>query len=679
MRSSPKAVAAATVVALVVGVPSAGAAVSHLITGKDVKNNSLTSADVKNLSLHAQDFDKNVQKALKDRAQRGLTGAAGASGANGVNGVNGATGATGAPGARGPQGAAGSDGHDGYAGLDAYEVAVKAGFGGDRAAWLLSLKGAPGEPGTPGDPGDPGANGKSAYELAVNAGFEGTPDEWLDSLQGEDGLSAFVLWQQLPGNADKSPDEFFADIKGDKGADGRGIASVVRDHGDWLMTYTDGTTTVVHNGTDGTNGNDGKSAYELYADAERAAGRTPLSFPAWKDSLKGRDGNDGLSALDLWLKAHPGQTEDDYLAAIKGNAGADGNGVSNVARDTHGEWIVTFTDGSSISVHNGKDGLNGKSCVEALGVDACRGDKGKDGNDGVSAYDSWLLLNGYNRDEHPVTEFLASLKGQTGRGIDGKSAFDLWMAEGHPGWTGTGEPSVGDFMSALHGRNGDRGRNAWEVWQDNGHQGGSFKEYMDSIKGDTGAKGDAGAAGANGSNGKSAYELAKEADPSIGTLQQWKDSLKGGTGAQGPQGVPGPQGPQGETGPQGHSVTGPQGPAGPQGPEGKPGPKGETGSTGATGPQGPKGESGTADIRKINGGSTASKNAVQTKTVLCDPGTVATGGGAEVDSQDNYLYMNAPVFDVSGTRAIGWKAGSAKSNGNGNYTLDVYVLCAPAS
>src|SRR4051794_18546037 len=72
--SNPKAVAIATVGVLAVGVPSAGAAAKHFITGKDVKNESLTSADVKNLSLHARDFDKKVQRALKVRAQRGLAG-----------------------------------------------------------------------------------------------------------------------------------------------------------------------------------------------------------------------------------------------------------------------------------------------------------------------------------------------------------------------------------------------------------------------------------------------------------------------------------------------------------------------------------------------------------------------------------------------------------------------------
>ena len=76
-----KYIVAAGTVGLLVGIPTAGAAVHHLITGADVKNGSLTSLDVKNRSLHALDFDKKVQAALKLRAQRGLTGATGLQGA----------------------------------------------------------------------------------------------------------------------------------------------------------------------------------------------------------------------------------------------------------------------------------------------------------------------------------------------------------------------------------------------------------------------------------------------------------------------------------------------------------------------------------------------------------------------------------------------------------------------
>ena len=92
-------IAAAAAVGLLVGVPGAGAATHHWITGNDVKNNSLTSRDVRdgslaskdvhNLSLHAKDFDMKVQNALKARALSGAIGGKGATGAKGATGNDG--------------------------------------------------------------------------------------------------------------------------------------------------------------------------------------------------------------------------------------------------------------------------------------------------------------------------------------------------------------------------------------------------------------------------------------------------------------------------------------------------------------------------------------------------------------------------------------------------------------
>ena len=108
----------------------------------------------------------------------------------------------------GPAGANGNDGAPGAAGADgksAYELAVEAGFGGDTAAWLASLVGAPGAAGADGAPGAngndgapgangndgapgaDGANGQSAYEIAAANGFVGDEAAWLASLVGAPG------------------------------------------------------------------------------------------------------------------------------------------------------------------------------------------------------------------------------------------------------------------------------------------------------------------------------------------------------------------------------------------------------------------------------------------------------------------------------------------------------------
>ena len=83
-----RSIVAATAVGLLVGVPGAGAAAQHFITGNDVKDNSLTTKDVRNLSLHAKDFDKKVQKALKVRAKNGAVGQTGANGCQRCSGCD---------------------------------------------------------------------------------------------------------------------------------------------------------------------------------------------------------------------------------------------------------------------------------------------------------------------------------------------------------------------------------------------------------------------------------------------------------------------------------------------------------------------------------------------------------------------------------------------------------------
>lgn len=99
------------------------------------------------------------------------------------------------------------------------------------------------------------------------------------------------------------------------------------------------------------------------------------------------------------------------------------------------------------------------------------------------------------------------------RGEAGKSAYDLWLAEGNTG-------SVNDFLQALRGENGAPGP-----------------------AGATGATGPAGPQGAAGPAGP--------------------QGATGPTGAEGPAGPAGPQGPEGPAG-----ATGPTGPAGATGPAG---------------------------------------------------------------------------------------------------------------
>ena len=126
MRESVKVVAACAATAIVVGGTTATAA--SLITGANVKDNSLTGLDIRNLrtadlatgavrtddikdgTIRLRDLSTEVRKAIAK---------GGPAGANGANGATGATGATGAPGGQGPQGPQGPQGAPGQDGDDA--------------------------------------------------------------------------------------------------------------------------------------------------------------------------------------------------------------------------------------------------------------------------------------------------------------------------------------------------------------------------------------------------------------------------------------------------------------------------------------------------------------------------------------------------------------------------------
>lgn len=131
---------------------------------------------------------------------------------------------------------------------------------------------------------------------------------------------------------------------------------------------------------------------------------------------------------------------------------------------------------------------------------------------------------------------------------------------------------------------------------------------------------------------------------------------KGDIGPQGPIGPTGPQGPRGVDGPQGL-----QGNVGPQGPQGNIGPKGETGERGPRGdigPAGPKGDKGD--------------NGTQPELTF----TLAENGDLFVDiAYSNLAPSNAPVANTANVNAIKtydviWGVAQAGAAGNGRGYLE---------
>ena len=176
-------------------------------------------------------------------------------------------------------------------------------------------------------------------------------------------------------------DAFLAAVKGDKGDTGNGISNVAKIAGGFTIGFTDGTSVDVFNGakgdtgsqgdqgaegkagsngTNGAKGDTGKSAYELYADT--TTDNPVLTFPEWKQSLMGTNGTNGTNGSN----------------GAKGDKGDQG---------LHGD--------------QGQKGDNG-----AKGDQGIQGVQGNAGDHGLSAYEDWLTLNGYTRDEHGVGDFM---------------------------------------------------------------------------------------------------------------------------------------------------------------------------------------------------------------------------------------------------------------------------------
>jgi hypothetical protein len=129
------------------------------------------------------------------------------------------------------------------------------------------------------------------------------------------------------------------------------------------------------------------------------------------------------------------------------------------------------------------------------------------------------------------------------------------------------------------------------------------------------------------------------------------------------QGIQGPVGPQGEQGPQGEpGVPGKPGATGEPGLPGDPGDPGEPGPAGPAGPPGP-GAPTTYYTRSLSLDNSAQAN--------CDPGDVATGGGARATLQDHPLGASEPVRTTAGV-AVGWFAVLADPD---DTSVVAYVIC----
>ena len=217
-----------------------------------------------------------------------------------------------------------------------------------------------------GEPGEKGTDGKSAYQIWLDEGNVGTEQDFLASLKGADGTMTF----------EDLTEEQKESLKGEQGQDG-------------------------------------KSAYQLWLDLGNDGTEEDfLEFLKGENGPIGESGSDGRSAYEIWIDEGNSGTEQDFLDSLKGEKGADGT--------------MTFAD----LTEEQKESL--------------KGEPGADGTDGKSAYDIWLDAGNTGSDE----DFLDSLRGDPGN--MGASAYEIWIDEGNSG-------TEQDFLDSLKGEPGENG------------------------------------------------------------------------------------------------------------------------------------------------------------------------------------------------------------------------------
>lgn len=181
------------------------------------------------------------------------------------------------------------------------------------------------------------------------------------------------------------------ELKGQDGVSGAdGITPHIGDNGNWFIGETD--TNKPSQGTNGVNGNDGVGVTksEVNTSGELVitysnGDSTNLGKIVGKDGLDGTNGQNGLSAYEIAKNGGFIGTEEDWLKSLKGEQGekgqngADGIGITNSEINKNGELVITYSNNTVDNLGvvvgaDGKDGTNGTN-----GVDGTNGIDGKDG------------------------------------------------------------------------------------------------------------------------------------------------------------------------------------------------------------------------------------------------------------------------------------------------------------
>ena len=323
----------------------------------------------------------NIKGADGEDGQDGTgTGTPGQDGQDGQDGEDGADGATWITGTAAPAAEVGKVG-DLYLDKTTFNVYEKTAEGWQLIGCIKGEQGEQGQPGQDGNdgqdgaPGQDGADGENGQDgedgsawlvgsgaPAATAGKEG--DMYLDTATYDIYQKAASGWTKV-GN-----------IKGADGEDGQ----------DGTGTGTPGQPG--QDGQDGEDGADGATwitgtsapAAEVGKVGDLYLDKTTFNVyektaEGWQliGCIKGEQGEQG----------QPGQDGNDGQDGVPGQDGEDGKGIDSVTINEKGELVITYTDGTSVTVGKvtGEDGQPGQD-----GQDGQDGAPGQDGEDGTKWY-----------------------------------------------------------------------------------------------------------------------------------------------------------------------------------------------------------------------------------------------------------------------------------------------------
>lgn len=239
------------------------------------------------------------------------------------------------------------------------------------------------------------------------------------------------------------------ELKGQDGVSGtNGITPHIGDNGNWFIGETD--TNKPSQGTNGLNGNDGVgiTKSEVNTSGELVitysnGDSTNLGKIVGKDGLDGTNGQNGLSAYEIAKNGGFIGSEDEWLASLKGEKGeqgeqgiqgiqgvqgekgergekgqngADGIGIANSEINKNGELVITYSNNTVDNLGvvvgaDGKDGTNGTNGIDGI-----------DGKDGIGITNAEINNSG----ELTLT-YSNGTSANLGKvvGADGKDGADL--------------------------------------------------------------------------------------------------------------------------------------------------------------------------------------------------------------------------------------------------------------